>query len=89
MVHLLGHNIVDLSADEANVLVNLGLVLFVDLGESEESNHSQDDQCQAIEPGSQVSQAPQQAAKLQYKRQKLHYCYIDRLVLIFPETSLG
>lgn len=79
-VHLLGHNIVDLSADEANILVNLGLVLFIDFGKGEESHHSQDDQRQAVEPRPQVCQAPQQAAKLEHKQTLLKYTYVQTLV---------
>ena len=72
-MHLLGHNIVDLSADEANVLVNLGLVLFIHFGKGEEGHHTQDDQRQAVEPRPQVCQAPQQAPKLEHKERLLKY----------------
>lgn len=62
--YLLGHDIVNLCANKADILVNLCLVLFVHLGQREERHHGQDDQREAVEPGAQVRQTPQQAAKL-------------------------
>lgn len=65
MKNLLGHDVIDLCAYKADILVNLCLVLFIDLGQGEECHNSQDDQREAVEPGAKVRQAPQQAAKLE------------------------
>jgi len=58
------HNLVDLCAGKGHVLVDLLLVLLVDLGQGEESHDAEGDQGEAVEPGAQVRQAPEQSAEL-------------------------
>ena len=57
-----------LTVDQLQVLVNLALVLLIDLGKGKCWNVSQDDQCQAIKPSSNVGESPEDEKVLQWAK---------------------
>jgi len=65
-------DLLHLSSCKFYVLVNLSLVYFVKFGDSEDGDKSEDDECHAVECGSQIREHPQEEAKLHGVHEVLH-----------------
>lgn len=67
-----GGDLVDLGARQLQVGVHLRLVHLVRFGQREQRYPPKDDECDAVEAGAHVREAPQQHAELERVHQVLH-----------------
>merc|ERR1719427_93436 len=68
----LGLNLLQLGSNLGHHLVHLGLVLLVQLGQTEGADPSKDDEGKEIEPGADIGEQPEGKAKLYGVHHVLH-----------------